>query len=396
MNHKYIYKGIGAIIVLGILFGAVRFFAPTQQALQYRNDQYGFSFALPQDWKGYTILDQTWTGSSHCSSSSTGYCQTDSGPEIVIRNPNWTADKPWQDIPIMVFTPDQWNEVQQWALSVGAAPVPPTELGSNSQYVFALPAHYNFSPLEGDREVDDILRNNPLSTEQPVATTTTGHAQAAKVPEGWYSHQVGGYDESQAVLTRTKELPKANPNNYAYGEHIAIVERDLGLTPPDEYVKQNVSVSGPTVQYATWGTLFGRKMLSVGFTDPNDGSKQQNIYLFGGGRFVLINLYPDKQDNRAAFQQVVNYYAQTLPVISREETLTACKTVNLPPGQEYDIQADSETGYVTIGYWLGTGPGTGDTEIYAFFNDNDDLSQCTASVKKVLEIAKTSGNKITP
>jgi hypothetical protein len=150
------------------------------------------------------------------------------------------------------------------------------------------------------------------------------------------------------------------------------------------------------VQFATWGTLYGRKMLSIGFTDPNDGSRQQYIYLFGGGRFVLINLYPDKQENRAAFQQVVNYYAQdaSLPVISRIETLAACKTVNLPPGQEYDIQADTETGYVTIGYWPGSGPSMSTQEIYAFFNYNDDLSQCTPSVKDLLERTKINGDKM--
>ncbi len=229
----------------------------------------------------------------------------------------------------------------------------------------------------------DALLVQPLSDTISVSTITS----AVAVPEGWYSHQAGGFDGSQTILTRTKELPKADPNNYAYGEHIAIVERGIGLTPPEQYVERNVSVSGPTVQYATWGTLYGRKMLSIGFTDSNDGSRQQYIYLFGGGRFVLINLYPDKQENRAAFQQVVNYYAQSLPVISRAETLNSCKTVIFTPGEEKDIAIDSETGYVTIGYTKNGVP------THTFLNFNDDLSQCTLDVRSLLSDIKAQIEK---
>ncbi|HWQ71164.1 MAG TPA: hypothetical protein VN370_02480 [Desulfitobacteriaceae bacterium] len=40
----------------------------------------------------------------------------------------------------MIFTLAQWNTVQGEELSVGAAPIAPSELGKNSKYVFALPA----------------------------------------------------------------------------------------------------------------------------------------------------------------------------------------------------------------------------------------------------------------
>jgi hypothetical protein len=55
----------------------------------------------------------------------------------------WTEDNPMQDIPIMVLTLDQWGEVTAEKISVGAAPIPPSELGRNNKYVFALPARYN-------------------------------------------------------------------------------------------------------------------------------------------------------------------------------------------------------------------------------------------------------------
>jgi len=228
----------------------------------------------------------------------------------------------------------------------------------------------------------------PIAEPNPIVS-------AAQVPDGWYAHQVGGYDGMNTILTRTKELPAVDPINYAYGEHMQISERDIGITP-EAYVEQTKNVPDSAVQFATWSTLFGRKVFSLGFTSPNDGSKQQSIYLFGGNHVVMVNLYPDKQENRAAFQQVINYYAQdaSLPVIPRTETLAACKTINLPPGQEYDIGGDTETGYVTVGYWPGSGPGMNTQETYAFLNYNDDLSQCTPSVKDLLERTKINGDKM--
>lgn len=87
---------------------------------------------------------------------------TSLGPKISIRHPQWTAENPRQDILIMVFTTEQWNLVQNEKLSVGAAPIPPKELGRNNEYVFALPERYNFSFLSGYEEVEDILENQPL------------------------------------------------------------------------------------------------------------------------------------------------------------------------------------------------------------------------------------------
>ena len=44
----------------------------------------------------------------------------------------------------MIFTIDQWNSIQKSELSVNEAPIPPKELGRNDEYVFALPARYNY------------------------------------------------------------------------------------------------------------------------------------------------------------------------------------------------------------------------------------------------------------
>lgn len=131
----------------------------------YHNTQYGFNFSLPQSWKGYTIINSSWTGND----TKTGRI-TATGPEISIRNPRWTSANPYQDIPIMVLTLDQWNSLKQGNgnMHIGAAPIDPGELGRNTSYVFALPARYNYAFPSGYQEVESILANKPLQPTQPA------------------------------------------------------------------------------------------------------------------------------------------------------------------------------------------------------------------------------------
>lgn len=127
--------------------------------LVYSNTPYGFSFSLPESWQGYTIITDEWTGSV-INSANAG--NTEKGPLISIRHPQWGKENPRQDIPIMIFTPAQWNLIQAEELAVSAAPIGPRELGRNDKYVFALPARYNFAFPAGYEEVETILNNNPL------------------------------------------------------------------------------------------------------------------------------------------------------------------------------------------------------------------------------------------
>ena len=133
-------------------------------AAESRNTDYGFTFSLPESWKGYSIVTEQWerfpldTGSGADSSGAAV-----DGLWILIRHrAEWTSSTPRQDIPVMVFTLAQWALVQQEKLSVGAAPIPPTELGRNATYAFALPARYNYAFPTGYEEVERILEGRPL------------------------------------------------------------------------------------------------------------------------------------------------------------------------------------------------------------------------------------------
>ncbi|MFC4807996.1 hypothetical protein [Paenibacillus sp. GCM10023250] len=129
----------------------------TANQIVYENSEYGFRFTLPASWKGYTIVTGKWTGQDPADGKA-----IESGASIGIRHPEWTADKPRQDIPIYVFTIAQWNALQQEKFFIGAAPMGPSELTRNDKYVFALPARYNFAYPDGYQEVEDILNGDPI------------------------------------------------------------------------------------------------------------------------------------------------------------------------------------------------------------------------------------------
>ncbi len=140
-------------------------------SVTYTNTQYGFTFALPEDWKGYSVVTGTWDGDT-ISVSGDVSVSTVHGPMISLRNPLWTAEKPYQDIPVMIFTSQQWSDLQSDKFHIGAAPINPSELGHNSVYVFALPARYNYAYPTGWEEVDQILKTNPLKTMEPSDTAS--------------------------------------------------------------------------------------------------------------------------------------------------------------------------------------------------------------------------------
>jgi hypothetical protein len=130
---------------------------PIPTPIVYHNSQYGFCFLLPADWKGYTIVAGKWSGTV----LDTG--QKESGPQLLIRNPKWTKADPWQDIPIMIFTPSQWKIVAAENMAVSAAPIGPAELGQNKGYVFALPPRWiGFTDAKGTDEVQTLMNQNPF------------------------------------------------------------------------------------------------------------------------------------------------------------------------------------------------------------------------------------------
>ena len=124
---------------------------------RYVNGEYGFEVNLPDLWRGYSVLDNSWTGWKI--DGSAGSVGDYGGPLIVLRNPKWTVQQLWQDIPIMVISPKIWNLIQEEKVSVSAAPIPPEKIGENSRYVFATPPRwYGFTDDLGWQEAVNIVK----------------------------------------------------------------------------------------------------------------------------------------------------------------------------------------------------------------------------------------------
>jgi hypothetical protein len=129
--------------------------------VEYKNEDYGFKVSLPDTWAGYGVSADRWT--AYAPGDELGEIAAADGPVISIRNPKWTKEAMYQDIPIMIFTRAQWNDLQSGDFHIGVAPMDPTELGANAKYVFALPARYNYGFPPGYEEVEKILDGHPLT-----------------------------------------------------------------------------------------------------------------------------------------------------------------------------------------------------------------------------------------
>lgn len=136
-------------------------------SIVYDNTQYGFRFVLPESWANFTVVTEHWEGMSVGEPAGDRVVET--GPMLNIRHPLWTEQEPRQDIPIMIFTAEQWESLNKGEFHIGAAPVGPSEIEHNSRYVFALPARYNYAFPTGFEEVEKILDNNPLKPFEKLA-----------------------------------------------------------------------------------------------------------------------------------------------------------------------------------------------------------------------------------
>ncbi len=132
----------------------------------YKNEKYGFQVTLPAHWQGYKVEKSKWQGTRDGK-------QITGGTIIHLKNPKSTQAHPWEDIPIMVLTQKQWENLDKHgqkennkeSFHIGAAPIPPGKIGENKDYVFATPARYTFDELTGVEEVIQIVKENtPLKT----------------------------------------------------------------------------------------------------------------------------------------------------------------------------------------------------------------------------------------
>jgi hypothetical protein len=132
---------------------------PLEAQVVYSNELYNFTFSLPIRWQGYSVLTQQWNGQAD-SPDTEKAAETEHGPVIVLRNPQWKADDPWQDIPIMVLTHKQWRTARKGRFSLNTDGFE-YEIEHNSEYVFVIWNLFNWNEaIPGAREAEGIVRRN--------------------------------------------------------------------------------------------------------------------------------------------------------------------------------------------------------------------------------------------
>jgi len=135
-----------------------------QNPLVYRNPKYGIAFTLPKPWQGYTVVQEKWDASLQPSSDGSKPLRTEHGPIITLRNPHWTKKHPTQDIPILIFTRQQWKWEHDGKLFPYAGGIL-YELGHNQKYVLAIYSRFDAHELEGWEEAGRIVSDNLAKTK---------------------------------------------------------------------------------------------------------------------------------------------------------------------------------------------------------------------------------------
>ena len=142
---------------------------PDGLPLCYHNKQYNFTFYLPASWRGYLVSIQQVEDQKYSPAEdklvAVGYT-----PMITLRNPQWQASAPYQDIPILVFTRAQWDALHRgelWpSLFAGGAM---DEIWHNQKYVFAMSSRtFGFDDeVKNWRETEGIVQQNLAVNKMP-------------------------------------------------------------------------------------------------------------------------------------------------------------------------------------------------------------------------------------
>jgi hypothetical protein len=141
---------------------------PSGLPVRYHSARYELTFYLPPSWRGYSVSIQQIDDERY-SSAEDRLIIVGHTPMITLRHPQSQVDAPYQDIPILVFTPVQWEALHRGELwpSIFAGGVM-DELWHNQRFVFAMSSRYNAADeVSGWKEVADIVERNRVANKMP-------------------------------------------------------------------------------------------------------------------------------------------------------------------------------------------------------------------------------------
>jgi hypothetical protein len=159
MNSKLLL-GL-ALVLSGGLFGcSTNKEISAKLPIRYYNAEYGFVFYLPTDWQGHSVLTEQWQAGKYTDFTNQ-IAIVDHGPTLILRHPKWKASEPYQDIPIDVFTRNQWDKQRTNGFILRICGFE-DEIEHNSHYVFAIYTRFNAedNSVKAWKEVYDIVAHN--------------------------------------------------------------------------------------------------------------------------------------------------------------------------------------------------------------------------------------------
>lgn len=140
---------------------------PAGLPIRYQNAEYDLAFYLPEDWKGYSVLRDEWEGITYRPEKDADVVLA-RGPLIILRSPLWKANDLYQDIPIYIFTRQQWDDDKSGEFSAEGAGGVLEGLWHNDKYVYSMHSRYNVADdVNGQDEVRDIVRKNCAAHPEP-------------------------------------------------------------------------------------------------------------------------------------------------------------------------------------------------------------------------------------
>jgi hypothetical protein len=171
MNPKFLL--CLALVLGGGLFGcSTAYNQLSGLPIRYHNSQYDLTLYLPTDWKGYSVLTDEWEGETYLPEKDKDVVLA-RGPIIELRNPQWKTNDLYQDIPIFIFTRQQWDDIHLGKYdAVGAGGII-YELWHNGKYVFGIHSRYNSDDsVKGWKEAQDIVNQNCAAHPEPTLYPT--------------------------------------------------------------------------------------------------------------------------------------------------------------------------------------------------------------------------------
>ncbi len=121
--------------------------------IEFINDKYHFSIYLPKEWEGYQVITEQETGDKE---SDELFRNIDNEYIVMtIRHPNWTKEEPYQDISLVIFRMEQWNNNVNDATGDDYDLLPHMVPGGDGRYLITInPAAYD----DTLRRYDEVMK----------------------------------------------------------------------------------------------------------------------------------------------------------------------------------------------------------------------------------------------